>query len=255
MQDVLAVRRHGCIQIDLRRPDRPCTAVQRNQRQLRREIMVEQGLVAGVKQQVLIGPHRGDPPGRLLDIGPRGRRRHVRRRTASRRHRLDQQARTVGQPLITRPARHIDHRIGQLARPRRGHVHHPQLQPRRPVQHEGQRLGVRREPRCREPRAVGQGHDARLPAVHRLQAQPRQPRHPAFGRAVVPRIDPRPRQPQHRLGQGLDAGQVGPIHQHQRPPIRAQHRRRRRLGVQDVRDRRRRLLIDHWPRSRRRVLG
>ena len=253
MQDVFPIRRHRGVQIDRRRTDRPCTAVQRNQRQLASEIMIEQRLVARVRQQVLIGPHRRHPPGRLLDVRPCRRNRHVRRWTAPGRHRLDQQARTVGQPFIARPARHIDHRIGQLPGSRRGCVHDPQLQPRRPIHNEGQRLGVRREPRRREPRAAGQGHDAGLPPIHRLQAQSRQPRHPALGRAIVPGIDPRPRQPQHRLGQGLDAGQVRPIHQHQRPPVRAQHRRRRRLGVQNVRDRRWRLLIDHRPRRRRAI--
>ena len=56
LQDMAPVGRHARAQIDRWRAQRPRRPGQRNEHQLRGEIVVEQGLITGIGQQVLIGP-------------------------------------------------------------------------------------------------------------------------------------------------------------------------------------------------------
>ncbi len=251
LQDVAPVRRGRDAQDDARLAHRARAAVQRHHGRLAGEVVVEQGLVAHVGQQILISPHRGGAAARLGDDRAFRRMIDVGRQAAPGRNRQDQQARGVRQPGEARTRRRIDHRPVQLARLGLGDIGGPKLQPVGRIDQEGHSLAVRRPADIRQARIGGQArHRARRPAVDRLEAEPRQPGDAAVGRAVVLGIDAIARQPQHRLGQFGDGRQVGAVGQQQGLAVGADADARIGLGVQNLSDRRRRLVI-----GRRGVLG
>ena len=243
LQDVAPVRRNARAQIDRRHPEGPCPAFQRHQRQLRGEIVFEQGLVARVGQQVLIRPRRRGAAEALLDDGPRGRSTDVGRGASALRRHPHHQTRTVRQPVKGPATRGVDPGVGQFARAAAGHIHGPQLQPGRRIHQQSQRAAVGRPARRDEARIGRQADRPGGAARYGLEAEAGQPAHPAVGLTVVARIDPVSGQPQHRLGQFGDRWQVGAVVQGQGRPVRRQAGRRCRFGVENVRDRGRRLLI------------
>ncbi|MNV06913.1 hypothetical protein D3C71_973140 [compost metagenome] len=244
LQDETPVGRHRGVQEDAGLAQGPRATVQRHDGQLAGEIVVEQGFVAGVGQQVLIGPHRGGSTAGLGHGRTRGRACHVGRGAATGGHGLNQQTRGVGQPAVAGPGGGVDGRSRQTARLSRGHVSGPQLQPVRRVQQEGHGRTVRGPADTGEARVGRQtSHDAGRAALDGLEAEARQPGHAAVGRAIVRRIDAVSGQTQHGLRQLGDAGQVGAVLQQQGLAIRAQAGGRVGLGIEDLRNRLRRLLI------------
>ena len=144
LQDIAPIGRDARTQKDGRGTQGPRLPGQRNQRQLGGEIVFEQGLVAGVGQQVLIGPGGGGTTQAFLDDRTLGRTADVRGRAAARRGHPDQKARAVRQPVEGTAARGIDPGVRQFARHTAGHVHGPELQPGRRIHQQGHRAAVRR---------------------------------------------------------------------------------------------------------------
>ncbi|MNQ91934.1 hypothetical protein D3C85_1073350 [compost metagenome] len=248
LQDEPAVRRHRGVQEDARLAQGPRPAVQRHHGQLTGEIVIKQGLVARIGQQVLIGAHRRRTAAGLGHGRTRGRTRHVGRGAATGGNRLNQQTRSVRQPAIARTRRSVDARPGQAARLSRSHIGGPQLQPVRRVQQEGHGLAVRAPADIGQSRIGGQTRDhARRAALDGLEAEAGQPGHAAVGRAVVLRVDAVSGQTQHGLGQFGDARQAGAVLQQQGLAVGAEAGRRVGLGIEDLRDRLRRLLIGRHP--------
>ncbi|MND99054.1 hypothetical protein D3C80_914300 [compost metagenome] len=244
LQDVTAIRRHRGVQEDARLADSACAAVQRHHGQLTGEIVLVQSLVARVGQQVLIGAHRGRTAASFFHGRPHRRTGHVGGGATTGGHGLHQQTRGVGQPAVTRSGDGVDARSRQTARLGRSHVGGPQLQTGRGVQQEGHRLAIRRPADAGQAgvcRQTGDGTGGS--ALDGLEAEACQPGHTAVGRAVVLRIEAVPGQTQHGLGQFGDARQAGTVLQQKGPTVRTQACERVGLGVQNLRDRLRRLLI------------
>ena len=207
-QHVAAVRRRvdGAIH-GLGAHRRHCAGVGVDHRQLRRGVVVEQGLVLGTGQGVarFVRAALALASDRFLDLRARRDRRARRRGTDVGGHPLHEQRGLVAQPLHSAPKDGVELQAFHAADLTVGSAPHPQLNAGigGVVEREARAVG---RPR-RRTRACARGqHDWRLPPAGQFQhAEPFQAGADAVAvgaivAAVVPRLDPHARQLQIRLG-------------------------------------------------------
>ena len=223
---------------------------QRHYADLRRRVVIEEALVFGILQQILVGPRRRHPSQVLLH---RRARRHFGmgwRCSAPRRNRQTQQAAAVRHPR----ARIAENPVQRHARNARRlpccRIGGPHGQPRPRIcardQHKCHPLRIRRPLHVFDVRLRRQSRHRNLfPRGQRLELQSDNVRQSA--RSIRPRIESQTRQPQFRLRQVRNRQQPARLfdQQRSRPALRFRrnHHQRRRWRFQQIGDRLRRLLI------------
>ena len=206
--------------------------------------VLEEILVGGTRQEILVGAVRRCAPGRFLNHGPRRRRGRLGLRASVSRDGLASEPRVVDPPARRTDGR-VDWRGIDLSRRAGRDVGHPQahhavrrhrerdaLRVIRPLWDANARAGRRVDPPLARP--ILRGGD---------RAQP-QPGAGHLARlSASARIDPQPREPQLRLRQLRDRRQTGPLGEEQPRPVGAHEDRRRLRRVEDVGDRGWRLTV------------
>ncbi len=201
--------------------------------QLSRQVVLEQGLVVGVLQQVLVGPCRRGATQVLLDDGSLRHAGLGRRGAATRRDDHTDHGAAVRHPLERSASGGREFAAERdLSRPGAGHVGDPKLEAGTVVHREGDVRAVRRPRGPGESSVAGNAADhLGFPAVPLLHGHLRDVADPA--RPVGRRLDPQARQPQLGLGQLGDRDQARILREERPLVVRREVHRRCRRRVDD----------------------